>query len=90
MEKVRKNGFDTARVLTDDKEAVQALKEDSGCSINSIISDIKALATSFSFVNFDYIARTLNKQAHMLAKFCYITRHDIGWEKAYILLMAMG
>ena len=46
--------------------------------LHPIILDIKALASLFCFVDFDYIPRTLNGQAHILAKFCDSTRKDVG------------
>lgn len=50
LKKIRKNDFERVCILTDAKEAVQALKGNGDWSINSIISDIKASSSFFPFV----------------------------------------
>lgn len=81
-EKARSNGFVRARVFTNYREVVQALKGDIDWSINHIFSDTKALAFSFYFVDLTYIPMSLNEEAHILAKFCYLYGQDVGWERA--------
>ena len=54
-------------MLMDAKEMVLAFWGNHNWSINPIISNIKALATLFRCVEFDYIPRALNVQAHMLS-----------------------
>ena len=60
---------------------VQALKGDYDWSINSIILGIgiKVLVPLFYFVDFDYILKALNRQAHVLAKLCYSARQDVAF-----------
>lgn len=48
LEKAKEIGFERVRVLMDAKEVVQDLKCDRDWSINPIILDVKALASSFA------------------------------------------
>lgn len=80
LEKAKANDFDKVCMMMDAKEVVQNLKGDQDRSINPIISNIKALATLFHCVEFDYIPRALNLQAHMLANFYFSTRQDVSWK----------
>lgn len=50
------------------------LKGDRDWSINPIILDIEALIALFRFVDFDYIPRNLDVQAHMVPNFYYSAR----------------
>lgn len=86
LERAMANDFDRVYMSMDRKEVLQALKGDQDQSINPIISDIKAFTTLFLCVEFDYIPRALNVQAHMLAKFCFSTRQDVTWERASLIL----
>ena len=77
LEKASKNGFDRLCTLTDAQEVVYALKGGLDWSINSIILDIKSLVSLFVSVDFEFIPRALNEQAHRLAKFCFSSRQDV-------------
>lgn len=66
------------RVLLDTQKVVQALKGGYDLSINPIIVDIKALASMFLSLNFDYIPKALNGHSHRLVKFCHSIRQDVG------------
>ena len=72
--KRQETSFTKIRVLMDAKKVVQDLKENYDRSITSIILDNKALAYLFCNINFDYIPKSINGDAHMLTKFCYSTR----------------
>lgn len=39
-------------------------------------------------MDFDYILMTLHGQVHECVKFCYSTRPNIGWERAFVILKA--
>ena len=74
----------------DVKEVVRALKGDWDWSISLIIEDIKVLTSLFRYVVFEYIPIILNGNAHKLAKFCYSTRQDIGWERSSTIIRLGG
>eukprot|EP00268_Persea_americana_P008985 TRINITY_DN13535_c0_g1_i2.p1 TRINITY_DN13535_c0_g1~~TRINITY_DN13535_c0_g1_i2.p1 ORF type:complete len:141 (-),score=17.62 TRINITY_DN13535_c0_g1_i2:1004-1426(-) len=75
--KAWKNGFDRLRILMDAQEVVFALKRGLDWSINSIILDIKSLVSLFVSVDFVFIPKTLNEQAHRLTKFCFFSIQDV-------------
>lgn len=78
LENARKNGFVGLHVLLDSQEVVKALRRYYDWSTYPIILDMKALASLLSFVEFEYVPRALNGQAHRLAKFCYYVRQELG------------
>ena len=59
--------FDRVYVVSDAKE----VKEDDNWFISLIILDINYLFSLFSFVDFSFILKSLNGQAHKLPKPCY-------------------
>ena len=63
--------------MSDAKEVIQVLKEADDWSIRPIISDIKGITSLFNFVIFYFIPRSLNGQAHKLAKLCFSINNDI-------------
>ena len=85
LEKAWKNGFYRLRVLTDAQEVVYALKGGLDWSINSIILDIKSLASLFLSVDFEFIPRAQNEKARRLAKFCL--KQDVNWKWASSILL---
>lgn len=78
LEKARKSGFDRLHVVLNAQEVVLALKGNYDCSIDPIISDIKAFVSWFYCVDLDCISRILRDMAHRLAKFCYSSSQDVG------------
>lgn len=55
MEKAKRKCFNEVHVVSDAKEVIRALKGDDDRSIRSIISDIKGLASLFSFIDFFFL-----------------------------------
>lgn len=51
LEKAKRKCFNEVHVVSDAKEVIRALKGDDDRSIRSIISDIKGLASLFSFID---------------------------------------
>ena len=90
LKKAWKNGFIGFHVLTDTQEVIYALNGGLDWSINSIILDIKFLASLFLSVYFEFIPRAPNKQAHKLVKFCFSSRHDVDWNWASGILLTRG
>lgn len=90
MDNAGKNGFVRLRILMDTKEVVQAMKGEYDWSINPIILNIRALASCFCFMDFDYIPWPLNGLAHRLAKLFYYVKQGISWERASSILLLGG
>lgn len=80
LENAWKNVCIRPRILLDTREVVQALKGGYSLSIIPIILDTKALTSLFLSIDFDYIPRALNGQAHRLVKVCDLIGQDVGWQ----------
>lgn len=71
LQKEKGKCFDRVHMVSDVKDAVHSLKEDDNWFISPIILDINYLFSLFSFVDFSFILKSLNGQAHKLPKPCY-------------------
>ena len=79
--KVTERGFSKACILSDAREVVQAINEAHDWTINSIVLDIKSIASNFDYISFKFTPRSLNGAAHVLAKMSYSFHQNFSWDR---------